>query len=313
LLQIGAGEFRRLQDEGKTSWPAPTYRAPNGSYLQIPSRESGRNIKCRIVPPPSSKPDGVFLYIHGGGHVLAHCDWQDELLEAIAKVTNLAVISPEYRLAPENPFPCDSEDCFDVGEYLVDNSRTTYGGPLKFVSGESAGSNLSMHTLLHLLEARPAFSFVAAVFVYGLFDWSFSPSCNNWSTPLIMSKENVKHFGDAYLGNRTLEERRDPAISPLYHPVFRYPGSQIASLEDLKAEAAKERVKLPPALFLCGTLDPLIDDTVLMSFKWQVAGGEMAVKFIEGAPHAYQLFPLDRFQPAVIGRNALLDFLKERL
>jgi acetyl esterase/lipase len=72
-------------------------------------------------------------------------------------------------------------------------------------------------------------------------------------------------------------------------------------------------VKLPPALFLCGTLDPILDDTVLMSFKWQVAGGEATVKFIEGAPHGYQLFPLDRFEPAVIGRNALLDWLKERV
>ena len=312
-LQIGAGEFRRLQLEGKTSWPAPIYRASNGSYIQVQSRESGREIKCRVVPPPSLKPDGVFYYIHGGGHVLAHCDWSDELLESIAAATNLTVVSPEYRLAPENPFPCGSEDVFDVVEYLVDNSPNTYGGALKLIGGESAGSTLSMLTFLHLLKARPAFSFQAAVFIYGCFDWSFSPSCNNWSTPLIMKTENVQHFGDAHLGNRTMDQRRDPAISPMYHPLFRYPGSQIASLEDLKAEPQRQKPKLPPALFLCGTLDPVIDDTILMSFKWQVAGGEALVKLIPGGPHGFQLFPLDQFEPAVIGRKILLDFLKERL
>jgi acetyl esterase/lipase len=244
---------------------------------------------------------------------LAHCDWSDELLDAIAKATNLTVISPEYRLAPEHPYPCGPEDCFDVTEYLVDNSANSYGGPLKFIGGESAGSMLSMLTFLHLLETRPAFSFQGAVFVYGLFDWSLSPSSNNWNTPLVMRTENVKRFGEAYLGNRTIEERRDPAISPLYHPVFRYPGSQITSLEDLKAEANKKKVKLPPALFICGTLDPVIDDTIMMSFKWQIAGGEALVKLISGGPHGYQLFPLDQFEPAQIGRKILLDFLKERL
>jgi acetyl esterase/lipase len=116
--------------------------------------------------PFLSNPDGVFYYIHGGGHVLAHCDWSDELLEAIAKATNLTVISPEYRLAPEHPFPCGSQDVFDVAEYLVDNSLTTYGGPLKFIGGESAGSMLSMQTFLHLLESRPAFSFLGATYSY---------------------------------------------------------------------------------------------------------------------------------------------------
>jgi acetyl esterase/lipase len=220
------------------------------------------------VSPPSSKPDGVFLIIHGGGHVLAHCDWSDELCEAIAEATNLTVVSPEYRLAPEHPFPCGPEDVFDVAEYLVDNSSAIYGGPLKFVGGESAGSTLSMQTFLHLLVARPAFSFQGVVLVYGLFDWSLLPSCNNWSTPLIMGEENVQRFREAYLGDRSTEDLRDPAISPIYHPIFRYPGSQIASLEDLKAGAEKKRLKLPAALFLCGTLDPILDDTVIMSFKW---------------------------------------------
>jgi acetyl esterase/lipase len=111
-------------------------------------------------------PDGVFLYIDGGGHVLAHCDRSDALLDAIAKATNITVVSPEYRLAPENPYPCVSQDAFDVAEYLVDDSPTAYGGPLKFISGESAGSLLSMLTFIHLLETRPAFSFRGAVFVY---------------------------------------------------------------------------------------------------------------------------------------------------
>jgi len=112
------------------------------------------------MPPPSSKPGGVFLYIHGGGYILAHCGWFGDTLNAIAKVTNLTVISPEYRLASRRPlFPCGPEDVCDVAEYLIDNSVSTYCGPLKFVAGESAGSTLSMFIILYLLVARPKFSF----------------------------------------------------------------------------------------------------------------------------------------------------------
>jgi hypothetical protein len=56
-----------------------------------------------------------------------------------------------------------------------------------------------------------------------------------------MRTENVKRFREAYLGDRTMEQLRDPAISPIYHPFFRYPGSQIASLQDLKAAAEKKK------------------------------------------------------------------------
>ncbi|TVY73362.1 Acetyl esterase [Lachnellula suecica] len=265
------------------------------------------------MPPPGSKPDGVFLHIHGGGHVLAHCDWFDDLLLALATTTNLTVISPEYCLAPENPFPAGPSDVYDVATHLVDHSPSTYGGPLKFIAGDSAGAMLSMLTVLHLLKARPDFAFQGAAFIYGLFDWSLSPSAGNWTTPLIMRTSNIEHFGDAYLGSRTLLERRDPAISPLYHEVFQYPASQIEDLEALKTEGLEKRPKLPPALFLCGTLDPVVDDTVLMSFRYQVAGGEAVVKFVEGGPHGFLLFPEEQYESARIGKGILLDFLRARV
>jgi acetyl esterase/lipase len=171
-----------------------------------------------------------------------------------------------------------------------------------------------MLTVLHLLKVRPKFAFQGAAFIYGLYDWSLLPSARNWTTPLVMRTTNIEHFGNAYLGPRSCSERQNPEISPLYHEVFQYPGSQILSMEGLKAESEKKKkIKLPPALFLCGTLDPGIDDTVLMSFRYQVAGGEAVVKFVEGAPHAFLLFPEERFEPARVGKGIMLDFLRDRL
>jgi acetyl esterase/lipase len=225
----------------------------------------------------------------------------------IAKAANVAVISTEYRLAPENPFPAGDEDVHDVAEYLVDSAPRLYGGPLKFIGGESAGATLSMSTILHLLETRPNFQLAGAAMMYGLYDWSLSPSVRTFTTPLIMTTEHVEHYGDAYLGKMSLQERRDPAISPIYHPIFKYPGSTLAT------GAISGNVKLPPALFLSGTRDAILDDTVLMSFRYQVAGGEAHVKFVEGAPHAFLLFPADRFEMVARGRAILTEFLQEKM
>jgi acetyl esterase/lipase len=225
----------------------------------------------------------------------------------IAKAGNMAVISTEYRLAPENPFPAGEEDVFDVAEYLVDNAPNLYGGPLKFIGGESAGATLSMSTILHLLETRPDFQLAGAALMYGLYDWSLSPSVRTFTAPLIMTTEHVEHYGDAYLGKMSLQERRDPAVSPIYHSILKYPGST------LETGTKAGSVKLPPALFLSGTKDATLDDTVLMSFRYQVAGGDARVKFVEGAPHAFLLFPADRFEMVARGRAILMAFLQEMI
>jgi len=67
---------------------------------------------------------------------------------------------------------------------------------------------------------------------------------------------------------------------------------------------------LPPALFLCGTFDPSIGDTIMMSFKWQVAGAKPG-EVDSGGPHDFQLFPLERLNTAQIGRKALRNLLKK--
>jgi acetyl esterase/lipase len=74
VFEIGAEAYRKLQDEGKTSWPAPA-KLEHGKYINIPSRQSGRDIKCRLLQPLDGTSRGVFIYIHGGGHVLGHADW----------------------------------------------------------------------------------------------------------------------------------------------------------------------------------------------------------------------------------------------
>jgi acetyl esterase/lipase len=68
---------------------------------------------------------------------------------------------------------------------------------------------------------------------------------------------------------------------------------------------------LPPALFLCGTDDPLLDDTLLMSMKWMIAGGEAVVKIYPGAPHGFTVFP--GIKVAEEAAAVTVQFLQEKL
>jgi acetyl esterase/lipase len=111
--------------------------------IELPSRETGRTIPCRLVYPSARKTaeerkgcKGTVLHIHGGGWVLGDQKGTDNLLLHYANAGDLAVISAGYRLAPENTFPKGPEDCADVGDYLVSNSDKEYGGPLRFIGGE---------------------------------------------------------------------------------------------------------------------------------------------------------------------------------
>ncbi|KAL8949392.1 MAG: hypothetical protein Q9222_004492 [Ikaeria aurantiellina] len=190
--------------------------------------------------------------------------------------TGLVAVSVGYRLAPEDPYPKGPEDCYDAAEWLIDNAKSRFGADLKFLGGESAGGHLSMLTYLHLTHSRPDFHFSGLVLNYGVYDCSFLPRVYTFKKrdTLVLDKELMEHYREAFLPGKTPEELHHPSISPFY--------------QDLNG------LDLPPALFTCGTEDVLLDDTVMMSVKWQMSGGKAAVKIYPGAPHGYTLFPHDQ-------------------
>lgn len=246
---------------GETPLPKPIV-IESGKNIELPSREHGRSIPCRVFA--AEKPRGVFYHIHGGGWVLQSEQYQDTMLKYIADHCNLTVLSVGYRLAPENPYPAGNDDCYDVGEYLVDNAEKDFGVPLLFMGGDSAGGHLSVVTCYHLLSTRPKFAFKGLVLNFGAYDLTtYLPQAWNFKLPLVLDVEIMQHFTSAYLPNhKTPESRRDPMISPFY--------------------ADMTQMKLPSALFVVGTLDCLLDDSVMMCAKWQMSGAEGILKIYPG-------------------------------
>lgn len=130
--------------------------------------------------------------------------YQDTYLKYLADHCNVVVLSVGYRLAPEDPYPAGNEDCFDVGEYLVDNAERDYGVPMKFMGGDSAGGHLSAVTTFHLLNTRPQFAFKGLILNFGAFDLAgFLPQVHHFKIPLVLDGDIMqKYQPDQTLGLR---------------------------------------------------------------------------------------------------------------
>lgn len=191
-FDVGAERYRQMRWNGETPLPRPQV-LEHGQDTHLPSRDSGRQIPVRVFKPrDGKKARGVFYHIHGGGWVLQSEHYQDVMLDFIAENCSLIVVSVGYRLAPENPYPAGNEDCFDVGEWLVDHAEREYGVPLTIMSGDSAGAHLSVVTCFHLLKSRPDFAFKGLVLNFGCFDLSsMLPQVYHFELPLVLDKENM--------------------------------------------------------------------------------------------------------------------------
>ncbi|KAI0187501.1 acetyl esterase [Astrocystis sublimbata] len=155
------------------------------------------------------------------------------------------------------------------------------GWKLLFLAGESGGAHMAVLAALELIRSRPQHELRGLVLPYGNYTLDLGlPSMVGFSKPIPIDQETCTHFTEAYTPGWTVEARRNPLASPLY--------------EDLRGLAASTPSgKLPPALFLCGTNDPLFDDSLLFAVKWMTAGSEAVLKVFPGAPHLFNTRELE--------------------
>ena len=262
-------ETRRARAEGRGTFPAPVV-VEEGRDETI-SGPDGNEIRLRTFVPRGDVR-GVYLHIHGGGWVLGSSHAQDPLLWRLANEASVAVVSVDYRLAPEHPFPAGPDDCEAAALWLVDQARAKYGSERIVIGGDSAGGHLAALTLLRLRDRHGIRDpFVGANLVYGAFDLTMTPSQARWGDRnLVLSTPIMAWFYDCFLPGMPMEQRRSPEVSPLY--------------ADLTG--------LPPALFTVGALDPLLDDSLFMAARWSAAGNDAELLVYPDAVHGFNAFPL---------------------
>jgi acetyl esterase/lipase len=257
-------EIRRERREGR-SWLGPIIHSDNAETITIDG--PGGDLELRIISTGTS--NGVYLHIHGGGWVLGAADLSDVGNEAMASAAEVTVVSVNYRLAPEHPYPAAVNDCAAAAAWLVENGRAMFGSHRFTIGGESAGANLAASALLKTRDDLGYTDWAAANLVYGSFLPHGTPSVRQWTeVGLILEPDTMTWFGEHYVGGQKVAIY-DPMFSPLY-----------GELHDM-----------PPALFSVGTWDPLLDDTLFMATRWLAAQNDTELEIYPGGVHAFDAFP----------------------
>jgi acetyl esterase/lipase len=211
---------------------------------------------------------GVYLDIHGGGWTIGQAAGGDPINERIARTCEVAVVSIDYRLAPEHPYPVPVDDCEAAALWLREHAQREFGTGRLLIGGDSAGGHLAAATLLRLRDRYGESGFSAANLVYGCYDLGFTPSHARFERRLVLSRTLDQWFFDNFVPDRAMS--REPGVSPLY--------------ADLR--------NLPPALFTVGTEDPLLDDSLFMHARWLAAGNQAELAVYPGACHGFVRFPI---------------------
>jgi acetyl esterase len=225
----------------------------------------GGTLRLREFRP--ERVDGAMLHIHGGGWMTGEPELTDLLNEALSEHLNLAIVSVDYRLSPEHPYPAGPDDCEAAALWLLQNAADEYGTGNLLIGGESAGAHLSAVTLLRLRDRHGAADrFRGASLVFGAYDLGATPSAMGIGMEPgtdILDPEDMRFMVEQFAPGMTTDQRRHPDISPLY--------------ADLRG--------MPPALFTVGTADHLVDDTLFFADRWRLAGNKAELLVYPEAPH----------------------------
>lgn len=225
----------------------------------------GRSIRTRVYTPAGSGPWPALIYFHGGGWVVADLDTHDVICRRLCRDTPCTVVSVEYRLAPEHPFPAAYDDAVDsvawvaghAAELNVDSTRMAVGG-------DSAGGNLAAAACLHYRIPQPHLIH-AQVLAYPVLDAMASlPSYNEFSEGCGLTRDAMLWFVRQYVPAGT--DPKDPRISPLYAD----------SLEGL-----------PPALVLTAECDVLRDEGERYAERLRSAGVAVDYHRYAGTIHSF--------------------------
>ncbi|MCP2347821.1 alpha/beta hydrolase [Nonomuraea roseoviolacea] len=271
-VQDDAPAAREERRSGGGGFP-PVTLLPEARWRTV-TTPAGHRIPLRVLLPEEGQPDGVYLHYHGGGGVIGSADGQDLRLRDLANAANVAVLSVAYRLAPEHPYPAGTEDAAQAALWLVENAAAEFGTDRLVMGGESAGARLTVTTLLRLRDRHglpPAEAFRAAQLSFGTYDLALgTPSARGaGERNRLINTPILAWFKEQTLPGRSAEERLDPDISPLH--------------ADLRG--------LPPARFVVGTEDPVLDDTLFMAARWWAAGNKAELVVAAEGWHGFTLFP----------------------
>lgn len=262
LMAGGLGLEDLSVDEQRAAMEASAEMFPVDSDV-LASEVDVAGVPADWVTVRGSEADRVVLYFHGGAYVMGSRNTHRGLAGRIARAARARVLLPDYRLAPENPFPAAIEDATKCWRWLISEGHAPEHVA---IAGDSAGGGLTLATLLALKAAGDPLPACAV----GLSPWTDLEGTGPTAAPgavddPMLTPEGLRSSGQQYAAS----DLRNPLAAPLH-----------GNLEGL-----------PPLLLQVGTREVLLSDSTRFAEKAQAAGVEVNLEIEEGLIHVWQMLP----------------------
>lgn len=257
--QVTPAEAREMLRTGLAAAP-PQANVPSIASVHdeaIPGPGGDLSIRRYV---PHGEVLGTCVYFHAGGWVIGYIGMADALCRRLAAGAGCEVISLEYRLAPEHPYPAPLDDVYAAVQWAAARNR----GPIA-VAGESAGGNLAAACTIRARDARGP-KLAAQFLAYPVTDHDFTTLSYRevGVRNLLLSSADMRWFWNHYCPSTV--DRKSALLSPLR-----------------VADAAG----LPPAMIYVAELDPLRDEGLAYAARLAAAGVSVRSRSDAGMLHGY--------------------------
>lgn len=250
------------RDSSKLSKPPIPFSNIKNTFVQTNSQK----IPIRIYTPEDGNSFPIIIYSHGGFWIAGNLDSHDSVCRKLSKNTNAVVISVDYSLAPEKPFPSGLNDVYTVLQWTYTNAENINGDKNRIaIAGDSAGANLSSAvSLISRNKNGPKITCQVLIYpstnIYKLNSESWSYFANDFN----ISTEEMEKYISLYIPEK--EDRKTPYASPLL---------------------ADEFNGLPDTFVITAEIDPLRDEGEAYANKLSESGIQTKVIRINGVPHGF--------------------------
>jgi len=243
-------------------------------------------IPVRVYTPSASGPHPGLVFFHGGGFVLCNLDTHDGICRSLTNAAGCVIVSVDYRLAPEHPYPAAPEDCYAATQWVAKNgSELGIDVSRLAIGGDSAGGNLAAVTaLLARDRGGPALRF--QLMIYPVTDCGFeTASYRENGDGYFLTTGMMRWFWDKYLADP--KQAREGYASPL---------------------RAANLANLPPGLCITAGFDPLRDEGEAYAERLRKAGVDVRTSRYPGMFHGFlsMTAQLDTAREAVAEAGAAL-------
>jgi len=247
------------------------------------------NIPVRIFSNHVNSDFPVLLFFHGGGWVTGNIDSYNKVCINIARLTDCKVVSVDYRLAPENPFPAGLEDCYNAAKAFITND--VINDKEVILIGDSAGGNLAAALSL-LAKERKEFAVNKQILIYPSTyndhtDKSPFKSVMENGTDYLLTSKRIRDYMDLY------KSREEDVYSPYFAPLLS---------NDLSMQ--------PRTLIITAEYDPLRDEGEEYGRKLREAGNYVEIYRIKDALHGFFALP-PRFPQVKLCYDIINRFIYE--